>query len=127
MLVLRQQSLAEKHGVFSAVTSASQICPGELSQRIKSSVADLSPLEHHHFYPKSDTEFPKMFHREFTTALYSRDEELRNHAAGLAIDQIQRVDEIRDLNHQLFILHHCQEDGQQSEIEGVIQTLLDSN
>lgn len=76
MLVLRQQSLAEQHGVFSAVTSASQICQGDLKQRIESAAGEMSTLEHHHFFPKSTSEFPKMFHREFTTSIHTLDESL---------------------------------------------------
>ena len=72
MLVLRQKAIEERFGVFHAATSLSQIDDGDLSQRLASAEASMSPLEVHHFLPKSRTNFAQMFHRPFLTAMYTK-------------------------------------------------------
>ena len=37
----------------------------------------MSPLELHHFYPKSRSNFAEIFHRPFQAAMYTKNEELR--------------------------------------------------
>ena len=51
MLVMRQKSIEEDFGVFSAVTSISQIDGGDLSQRIENALPSMTDLETHHFSP----------------------------------------------------------------------------